>query len=40
MIDVRRLIDRVYPLEGYKEAFEEATSPNALKVLLSPDRLA
>jgi threonine dehydrogenase-like Zn-dependent dehydrogenase len=36
MIDVRRLIDRVYPLEGYKEAFGEAASPNALKVLLRP----
>ena len=36
MIDVRRLIDRVYSLEGYKEAFEEAASPNALKVLLRP----
>jgi threonine dehydrogenase-like Zn-dependent dehydrogenase len=36
MIEVRRLIDRVYSLEGYKEAFEEAASPNALKVLLRP----
>jgi threonine dehydrogenase-like Zn-dependent dehydrogenase len=36
IVDVRRLIDRVYPLEGYEEAFEEAASPNALKVLLRP----
>jgi threonine dehydrogenase-like Zn-dependent dehydrogenase len=36
MVDERRLVDRVYPLEGYKEAFEKAASPNALKVLLRP----
>ena len=35
-VEVRRLIDGIYPLEDYNEAFEEAASPNTLKVLLRP----
>ncbi len=36
VVDVKRLIDGVYPLENYLEAFDAAASPNTLKVLLTP----
>jgi len=36
IVDVKRLIDRVYPLEDHREAFDAAASPDTLKVLLKP----
>ncbi|MEM2042371.1 MAG: alcohol dehydrogenase catalytic domain-containing protein [Nitrososphaerota archaeon] len=36
LVDVRRLIDGIYPLESYREAFEAASSPGTMKVLLRP----
>ncbi|MFY9300728.1 MAG: alcohol dehydrogenase catalytic domain-containing protein [Candidatus Nitrosotenuis sp.] len=35
-ISVDDLIEKTYPLEKFKEAFEKAQSPDALKVLLKP----
>jgi len=36
IVDVKRLIDGIYPLEDHHEAFDAAASPDTLKVLLKP----
>ncbi len=35
-VEVKRLIDGIYPLENHEEAFAEAATPGRLKVLLRP----
>jgi len=35
-VSVEELVDSIYPLEKFQQAFEHAKKPGALKILLKP----